>query len=548
MRLRQGIAAPVVAEAEHVAPAEDAGQIDRGVGLSGFGFHGLFASRSSPEGRPRKSSKARWARKKGITLGALLLLVPYPTRAATYAVGPTRQYHDLQAVARLLLPGDGVEVDGDATYPGGVILRASGAPGARISVKGVRVNGKRPVISGGTNTVEFRGSHYLFQGFEVTGGSARCLYHHGDDLTVIDTLVHDCARHGILGADEASGSLSLEYVEVYGCGEGDRAHQLYIATDETAHPGAVFRMQHSFIHDGRGGNNVKSRAERNELAYNWIEGALYHEVELIGPDGQDPKRAREDSDVVGNVIKKTRPGYAIRVGGDGTGETDGRYRFVNNTIVVGPETRAVFRLFNGLESIEMHNNAFYRQGGGGLRILYENEVRWAAGRPLIAGAKNWLPRGSTDVPATWQDTLFGDDPGFTSASDLRPQIHSPLIDAGEAVLPSPPGCAFPAPLAKPLSCPPPGQIEAVFAAAPRRSVGPIDIGAFEFGAAAPEEPPPLRAAPPAAPPAARPQAWSGRGGCGCRTGLVERAAAPAGGFLIGAVALLPFRRRTRRRS
>src|SRR5262249_49082478 len=143
--------------------------------------------------------------------------------------------------------------------------------------------------------------HYRFQGFEITGGTQRCLYHHGADLSVVDTLVHDCARQGILGADEDSGSLSLEYVEVYGCGAGDQAHQLYIATDEAAHPGSAFRMQHSFIHDGRGGNNVKSRAERNELAYNWIEGAFYHEVELIGPDGQDPARAREDSDVVGNV-------------------------------------------------------------------------------------------------------------------------------------------------------------------------------------------------------------------------------------------------------
>jgi hypothetical protein len=490
---------------------------------------------------------ALWARR-GIALGVSLLLVPCPARAATYAVGPTRQYHDLQTVARLLRPGDVVEVDGDASYPGGVILRASGAPGARISVVGVRVNGKRPVLSGGSTTVEFRGSHYLFQGFEVTGGSARCLYHHGDDLTVRDTLVHDCARHGILGADSDAGSLSLEYVEVYGCGDGERGHQLYIATDETAHRGAVFRMQHCFVHDGRGGNNVKSRAERNELAYNWIEGALYHEVELIGPDGQDPKCAREDSDVVGNVIKKTRPGYAIRVGGDGTGDTDGRYRFVNNTIVVGPETRAVFRLFNGLESIEMHNNAFYRQGGGGLQVLFEKDARWAAGRPLVAGTNNWLPEGSTGVPETWQKTLFGAEPGFTSASDLRPKIHSPLIDAGATVLAGPPDCPFPAPLARPLHCPPAGQIEAVFTAAPRRTVGQIDIGAFEYGLAAPEAPPKLRSAPPAAPLATPPRAWSGHRGCSCRTALVEHVAAPAESFLLGAACLLLRRRRPRRRS
>lgn len=513
--------------------------------MDGYDFHGLFARRRSPEGHRRRSNLARWAR--GVfAFGASLLLAPRPARATTYAVGPTREYHDLQAVARSLLPGDVVEVDGDATYPGDVILRASGGSAGKISLIGRRVNGKRPVLSGGRNTIEFRGSHYLLQGFELTGGSARCLYHHGDDLTVVDTLIHDCPRHGILGADDDSGSLSLEYVEVYGCGEGDQAHQLYIATDETAHRGAVFRMRHSFIHDGRGGNNVKSRAERNELAYNWIEGALYHEVELIGPDGQEPERVREDSDVVGNVILKTRPGYAIRVGGDGTGATDGRYRFVNNTIVIAPETGAVFRLFDGLESIEMHNNVFFRQGGGGVRVVREDDVRWAAGKPLLAGTHNWLPDGSTFIPTEWQGTRFGADPGFTSARDLRPAKGSALIDAGATRFPSPPGCPFPAPLAAPSSCPPQRQLEAVFAAMPRRAIGAIDIGAFEYGLVAPEEPrPPVL--PPPSPPASPPRPWTGHGGCGCRSALVERRVTPASGLLLAAACLLPLRRRTRPR-
>ena len=69
-------------------------------------------------------------------------------------------------------------------------------------------------------------------------------------------------------------------------------------------------MQHCYVHDGNGGNNVKSRAERNEIYYNWIEGAVYHELELIGPDrraaaGWSEDLAREDSDVVGNVLRKT---------------------------------------------------------------------------------------------------------------------------------------------------------------------------------------------------------------------------------------------------
>src|SRR6185436_5833994 len=87
-----------------------------------------------------------------------------------------------------------------------------------------------------------------------------------------------------------------------------------MATDEVAHPGAVFRLQHSYVHDsdfnnaGNGGNLIKSRAERNEIYYNWLENAFYHELELIGPDpngaqaGWTEALKREDSDVVGNVI------------------------------------------------------------------------------------------------------------------------------------------------------------------------------------------------------------------------------------------------------
>ena len=112
--------------------------------------------------------------------------------------------------------------------------------------------------------------------------------------------------------------LLMEYVEVHHTGNGTSQHQVYMATDEVAHPGAVFRMQHCYLHDANGGNNVKSRAERNEIYFNWIEGAMYHELELIGPDpngaavGWTIDLKREDSDVVGNVLKKTATTFVAR--------------------------------------------------------------------------------------------------------------------------------------------------------------------------------------------------------------------------------------------
>jgi hypothetical protein len=113
---------------------------------------------------------------------------------------------------------------------------------------------------------------------------------------------------------------------------------------------------------------------------------------------------REDSDVVGNLFVKKGSNasfYVTRFGGDGTAQSWGRYRFVNNTVVVSG-TSAVFRLFDGLESLEVHNNVFYRSGGA-VTILRTAEAVWASGE-RIAGSNNWVTTGSS-VPSQWAGTL-----------------------------------------------------------------------------------------------------------------------------------------------
>ena len=57
-------------------------------------------------------------------------LFPAAAFAATYQVGPTRAFTKLQDVAPLLAPGDLVEVDGDATYPGDLIFTRPGTAAA----------------------------------------------------------------------------------------------------------------------------------------------------------------------------------------------------------------------------------------------------------------------------------------------------------------------------------------------------------------------------------------------------------------------------------
>jgi MYXO-CTERM domain-containing protein len=416
-------------------------------------------------------------------LASGVFLFAAPALAATYQVGPGKQYPNLGAVAGLLAPGDVVEVDGDATYPGGVVFGNSGTAAQKITIKGIRKNGKRPVISGGTNTIEAAGDHYVFEGLDLTAGSFRCFFHHAHDIVLRDAVIHDCPKHGILGADNDSGSLLLEYTEVHHTGEGTQHHQIYMATDESTHPGSVFRMQHCYIHDANGGNNVKSRAERNEIYSNWVEGAVYHELELIGPDGQDPALAREDSDVVGNVLVKKATSYVTRFGGDGTGETFGRYRFVNNTVLTLPGGSAVFRLFHGIESVEMHNNVFAAVGDGAVNLVRQVEANWATGSAVIAGSNNWVLTGAMNTPPTWTGTISGADPGFMNLAgfDVHPTDQSPLVDMGNGQLSGPPGHSFPAPLDAPAFHPPWKAVGLPGSAEPRPVVNAIDIGAYEIG-------------------------------------------------------------------
>jgi hypothetical protein len=359
-------------------------------------------------------------------------------------VGPTRAIRTINEVQAQLKPGDRVEVDGNATYPS-LTLVAAGTAEAPIVFVGIAVNGKLPVLSGGDDTLYFNGSHHVvFQGFEITQGVQVCVLHQAHDVALCQTVVHDCARHGILGADYDSGSLLLDRIEVHHTG-GEPAgenlkHPVYIATDPVAYPDGVFRIQHSYLHDNNGGNAIKSRALRTEIYFNWIETgpSMLYSAELIG--FEEFTSPRQDSDVVGNVLIHQNQ-YGLRFGGDGTGASKGRVRFANNLVVVSGSgydaNTPVLRFFSDIDALEAVNNVFYRVGGGPLRVI-RDDATWVRGQQTLAGTRNWVPQGSTEVPASWTATVFGTSPGFAnlssvSAFDLTVRSDAAIARAGVAL-------------------------------------------------------------------------------------------------------------------
>jgi hypothetical protein len=425
-------------------------------------------------------------------LAAALLLAAAPAVAGNvYDVGPGQPFANLQAVEDLLGPGDLVLVQGNATYPGGVLFQNHGSAAEKITIRGVRVNGLRPVVSGGADGIKLDADHYVVESIEVTGNASlptnRCLFLQGNDIVVRDTAVHDCPRHGILGADQDTGDVTLEHVEVYENGSGTQYHQVYMSADESQFPNAVFRMRFSYVHDSNGGNSVKSRAARNEIHYNWIEGALYHELDLIGSEEYPEALVREDSEVVGNVLVKTPAslGRIARIGGDGTGQTDGRYRFAHNTMILatGATAPTAISIQDQAGSLQLSDNVVYRQGGGPFTL-----VRTADEAPPLAvhaGQNNWVASNATGLRPEWTGTVSGTTPGFTNlgAWNLVPVAGGAIHDSGVLPTSGPPGASFPNPLAAPLFHPPARAVGLPGSEQARPTAPPIDIGAYEANGA-----------------------------------------------------------------
>ncbi len=355
-----------------------------------------------------------------------------------FRVGKGREFAQLTQVVSLLRAGDTVEVDSGQYLP--VEFTRSGTSKAPILIKGSIK--ERPSIQGGVHTVHFKNAHnIIFENFEVSGGSESCIRSMANNVIVRNVFVHDCDKHGLLGADLGSGTISIENSEFTRVGASRKGintkHAIYVATDRDAFPNSTLRVANCYIHQYKGGG-IKSRSARTEVIGNWIEAMdhpeTFYSVELYGFEEYVNDEGLA-SDVVDNVLIHHKI-YGIRIGGDGTGASRGRVRLANNILLFNPKLFAnnpAIRMFQALDSLYLVNNIFSWSAEHTAPIkLFRDDISedrgWREGQIKIAGFNNVWPKGSNQEPAQSQNIKetnfatarfnFGSDLTLTKAADL----------------------------------------------------------------------------------------------------------------------------------
>ena len=112
-----------------------------------------------------------------LALSSALLLSSSPAWAATLSVGPGATYTSIMDAWAMVQPGDVIEVAGGQTYTGTFLLDSghSGTAKAPVTLRGLPVNGQRPILKGigpgmWDNMVVFlNADHFVMESFEVIG-------------------------------------------------------------------------------------------------------------------------------------------------------------------------------------------------------------------------------------------------------------------------------------------------------------------------------------------------------------------------------------------
>lgn len=172
--------------------------------------------------------------------------------------------------------------------------------------------------------------------------------------------------------------------------------------------------------------------------------------------------------------------YVVRIGGDGMGDTNGCYRFVNNIFLFDSGSSAVIWIMDGIESVEFHNNVFWV--GGSVMKFVKDEGAWVSGC-VIVGFDNVVSSGSDVFAVMFSGTIQSGSMGFVDVGsrDVDLMLGSVFVNVGDEASASLSGYLFPSSLAFPVDLLPNHAIEVVGTAKSRSNDGSVDVGAFEYG-------------------------------------------------------------------
>lgn len=461
----------------------------------------------------------------------MLLAAAVTANSAIYEVRPGTALDTIGEVPwAALQPGDTVLIHWrPESYAEKWVIGRSGTPSAPITVRGVPgPNGELPIIDGrnavtapglnfwsenrgvikigGSNipsstlaanivieNLEIRSGHpsYTFvddSGVQQTySTSASSIFVElGENITVRNCRIHDSANGFFVASSDSAASRNILVEGNYIFGNGVSG-SIFQHNNYTAAYGITFQYNRfGPPRAGAPGVNLKDRSAGLVVRYNWIEGGNRN-LDLV--DGEDSSIIRNAPEyrqtfVYGNVLIKQDGGnnQAVHYGGD-SGNTPnyrkGKLHFYNNTLYsIRAGTTVVMRLSTNEEQADARNNILFNTGAGtNLALLAET------GNLLVAN--NWAKTGwrsthegtgFTGSVTGSSSMIVGSSPGFVDAAnyDLRLLASGAAVDAGTTLHPD-------VIAANSLT-----RQYRVHQLSETRPVDPvIDIGAFEFAAAAP---------------------------------------------------------------
>jgi hypothetical protein len=365
--------------------------------------------------------------------------------AQTLTVGPGMSYPTIASAAAAATDGATIEISAGAYHEevvwtanaltirgvGDVVIDMTGMTLVNQGGKGIFI------VDGADATIE----NIMFVGASDSSGNGAGIRWQGEGQLTVRGCVFRGNEDGILGGNHPDNVALIENNEFVGNGLGmfGYTHSLYVSEIDTL----TFRGNWSHALAGGTpdiGHLFKSRAHHNYVLYNRLTAEDTHaSYELQLPEGGIGY-------VIGNLIEQGTmdPNRTIiSIGGDGMQWPDHHVFVVNNTIV-NADTSGTFVSATPAIDLDIVNNLFVGAGtvlsGGNVLRMTHNLTTDTSVLVDAAHFDYHLVAGSMPID-------MGIDPGSDGAMSLAPVMDYVHPRATE----------------------------------PRVAVGPIDIGAYEYG-------------------------------------------------------------------